>query len=450
MQITGMVVDNLSHGTIVNNNYGTYTFTPNSTYSGPVSLTYAVSSDACTPAISATALATFDILPAPSNVEILDGIDNNGNGIIDEGLDCDPTLVAHWTFEPGNELTDLTGNFPDLTLNGATVSNGKLDVGIQQYATTSNFAGPSLTNKTLVAWVSLDQLNNGSIGGSALTIDKVNVDRFDGIGFSEGGLNKWQLASNYYKRTQSLTPGFSDTTPNQMVRIVITYQAGINNQAFVRMYRDNVLIGEYIKGTMETFDTGANTEIFFGLRHQFPGGRLPGKPWLDAKIEEARIYDGCMTFAEIQTLSPVISGANLTVTPSDTLVCPGESVTLSVSGCTTGTATWSYSGTSNTGTSITVVPSVTTTYQVNCSSGGSTQKTISVVENTVAVVNNIDTGTETVKAVQTITSDKKVGSPSVTPKPNVNFRAGKSITLQPGFETVSSAVFKAEIKTCTE
>jgi hypothetical protein len=450
MQITGMVVDNLSHGTIVNNNYGTYTFTPNSTYSGPVSLTYAVSSDACTPAISATALATFDILPAPSNVEILDGIDNNGNGIIDEGLDCDPTLVAHWTFEPGNELTDLTGNFPDLTLNGATVSNGKLDVGIQQYATTSNFAGPSLTNKTLVAWVSLDQLNNGSIGGSALTIDKVNVDRFDGIGFSEGGLNKWQLASNYYKRTQSLTPGFSETTPNQMVRIVITYQAGINNQAFVRMYRDNVLIGEYIKGTMETFDTGANTEIFFGLRHQFPGGRLPGKPWLDAKIEEARIYDGCMTFAEIQTLSPVISGANLTVTPSDTLVCPGESVTLSVSGCTTGTATWSYSGTSNTGTSITVVPSVTTTYQVNCSSGGSTQKTISVVENTVAVVNNIDTGTETVKAVQTITSDKKVGSPSVTPKPNVNFRAGKSITLQPGFETVSSAVFKAEIKTCTE
>ncbi|KPM49784.1 choice-of-anchor D domain-containing protein [Jiulongibacter sediminis] len=450
MQITGMVVDNPSHGTIVNNNNGTYTFTPNSTYSGPVSLTYAVSSDACTPAISATALATFDILPAPSNVEILDGIDNNGNGIIDEGLDCDPTLVAHWTFEPGNELTDLTGNFPDLTLNGATVSNGKLDVGIQQYATTSNFAGPSLINKTLVAWVSLDQLNNSSIGGSALTIDKVNVDRFDGIGFSEGGLNKWQLASNYYKRTQSLTPGFSETTPNQMVRIVITYQAGITNQAFVRMYRDNVLIGEYIKGTMETFDTGANTEIFFGLRHQFPGGRLPGKPWLDAKIEEARIYDGCMTFAEIQTLSPVISGANLTVTPSDTLVCPGESVTLTVSGCTTGTATWSYSSTSNTGTSITVVPSVTTTYQVNCSSGGSAQKTISVVENTVAVANNIDTGTETVKAVQTITSDKKVGSTSVSPKPNVNFRAGHSITLDPGFETVSSVVFKAEIKTCTE
>jgi len=38
-------------------------------------------------------------------------------------------LVGHWTFETGNELNDLTGNFPDLALQGnATVSGGALDV----------------------------------------------------------------------------------------------------------------------------------------------------------------------------------------------------------------------------------------------------------------------------------------------------------------------------------
>ncbi|MBK9256692.1 MAG: HYR domain-containing protein [Saprospiraceae bacterium] len=335
MQITGMTVDNPAHGSIADNSNGTYTFTPNSTYSGPVSLTYTVSSNACTPPVTASAAATFTILPVPSNVEILDGIDNNGNGIIDEGLACSPTMVAHWTFEPGNELTDLTGNFPDLTLLGATVSNGKLDVGVNQYATTGNYAGPNLTNKTLVAWVSLDQLSNGTFGGSALTIDKVNIDKFDGIVFSETQLNRWNVGSDWYRRTQSMTPGFTETAPNQMVRMVITYQAGINNQAYIKMYRDNVLIGEYIKGSMETYTTGTNTEIFFGLRHRLPGGILPGKPWMDGKIEEARIYDGCMTEADIQTLTPC-DIAITSATPTDE-ICPdaGDGTITVVATCST-------------------------------------------------------------------------------------------------------------------
>jgi hypothetical protein len=38
------------------------------------------------------------------------------------------TLVGHWTFEKGSELKDLMGNFADITLNGAQIDNGQLDV----------------------------------------------------------------------------------------------------------------------------------------------------------------------------------------------------------------------------------------------------------------------------------------------------------------------------------
>ncbi|MBC8229304.1 hypothetical protein H8E77_07150, partial [bacterium] len=34
------------------------------------------------------------------------------------------TLVGHWTFEPGEELKDYTGNWDDIELRGATVAKG--------------------------------------------------------------------------------------------------------------------------------------------------------------------------------------------------------------------------------------------------------------------------------------------------------------------------------------
>ena len=84
-------------------------------------------------------------------------------------VDKAQAIVGHWTFEPGSELTDLTGNFGDLTLSGASVSNGQLDIEPSNYARAINYTGPTITDKTLVSWFYLEDLSVRD--GSVLGID---------------------------------------------------------------------------------------------------------------------------------------------------------------------------------------------------------------------------------------------------------------------------------------
>jgi hypothetical protein len=143
------------------------------------------------------------------------------------------------------------------------------------------------------------------------------------------------------------------------------------------------------------------------------------------------------------------SGLNfITVTPSKTAICPGSSAQLMAAGCTGGTLTWFGGPTSQTGASITVSPTISTQYIVQCSTGGSGSAIVVVAQPTVAVGSNILTGQDYIKATQTITSDKKIGDATFTPAPSVLYEAGSSITLLPGFVAEKWSTFKAEIKGC--
>lgn len=137
----------------------------------------------------------------------------------------------------------------------------------------------------------------------------------------------------------------------------------------------------------------------------------------------------------------------ITVTPAKPVICPGSSVTLTAGGCT-GTVSWLGGVSTQTGSAITITPSASATYFVQCSAGGSATVDITLVAPTVAMSTNITTGTEFIKAANSIESDKKIGDPDFTPAPVVTFEAGKSITLKPGFMADSRSVFKAEIKGC--
>ena len=64
-------------------------------------------------------------------------------------------VVGHWTFESGEELKDLTGNFVDITLKGAEVKGGQLDVGSGKWAVASGYDGLDIIQKTMVSWASL-------------------------------------------------------------------------------------------------------------------------------------------------------------------------------------------------------------------------------------------------------------------------------------------------------
>jgi ELWxxDGT repeat protein len=137
----------------------------------------------------------------------------------------------------------------------------------------------------------------------------------------------------------------------------------------------------------------------------------------------------------------------ITITPAKPVICPGSSVTLTAAGCS-GSISWLGGVSTQTGTSITVNPAASTTYLAQCSAGGFASVDITVTTSAVAVSSNISTGTELVKAVNTIESDKKIGDPDFTPAPVVTFEAGKSILLKPGFVADTRSVFKAEIKGC--
>ncbi|RYU96680.1 ELWxxDGT repeat protein [Emticicia agri] len=137
----------------------------------------------------------------------------------------------------------------------------------------------------------------------------------------------------------------------------------------------------------------------------------------------------------------------ITITPEKPVICPDKSVTLTATGCS-GIITWSGGSGSPTGTVITVKPVTSITYLAQCSTGGFASVDVTVATSAVVVSTNISTGTEQVKAVNSIESNKKIGDPDFSPAPIVTFEAGKSILLKPGFVADSRSVFKAEIKGC--
>ena len=67
-------------------------------------------------------------------------------------------LVGHWTFEPGEELKDHTGNFDDIELKGAEVHDGQLDVDNGKWAYAGGYKGPDIKDKTLVSWCYIQNL----------------------------------------------------------------------------------------------------------------------------------------------------------------------------------------------------------------------------------------------------------------------------------------------------
>ena len=204
-------------------------------------------------------------------------------------------VVGHWTFEPGEELKDLTGNFVDITLKGAEVKGGQLDVGAGKWAVASGYDGPDIGEKTMVSWASLDNLDVQA--GSVLTIDRISVDEFDAMVFGERQPHRWMAGSSFFRRTQDAKPGFEEKKTGELIQMAYTYEDEGGN-AHIKLYRNGELFGDYTQGALATWEKD-DAEVFFGIRHGNTGGG-PGN--LDAHIEEARIYGEVLSQAEIQKL----------------------------------------------------------------------------------------------------------------------------------------------------
>lgn len=207
------------------------------------------------------------------------------------------TLVGHWTFEKGVELEDLTGNFADITLMGAIIEDGQLNVDLGKWAIASGYDGPDIGEKTLVSWAIMDDLDVQK--GSILTIDRLSDPTFDAIVFGERQPHRWMAGSGWFHRTKDPEPGFEEKKAGELIMMAISYEDD-GGTARVRIYRNGDEIGDYTFGQFVSFDNN-DAEAIWGKRH---GGLGGGPGDLDAHIEDSRIYASVLSQAEIKKLLP--------------------------------------------------------------------------------------------------------------------------------------------------
>ena len=156
------------------------------------------------------------------------------------------------------------------------------------------FSEPSLQDKTLVAWVALDNLNQR--GGSVLTIEDAQK-RFDGIVFGELAPGKWMAGSENYARSQMQQAAWPAETADAetLVQVAIVYRDG--EAVF---YRNGEEYWSHPISEPPPFDS--QSTIIIGPRH------LGKSDFFAGAVEDARIYDRALTAEELASLQPNVEG----------------------------------------------------------------------------------------------------------------------------------------------
>ena len=139
----------------------------------------------------------------------------------------------------------------------------------------------------------------------------------------------------------------------------------------------------------------------------------------------------------------------ITVSPSNAYVCPGAIDTLVAQGCN-GQVSWlGVQANILSADSAAISTTQDASYTAICSNGDYTTGTVKVAVTNTSLNSILPTGSDKVKAVETIRSTAKLGN-NQPPGANVIYEAGNAIILEPGFTAEKWSVFKAEIKTCNQ
>ena len=153
-------------------------------------------------------------------------------------------------------------------------------------------AGKTLTDKTLVVWVSVQDINQQ--GGSALTIDD-GFGHFDGIIIGERKKQSWMAGSDGFARSGEVENSclVQPQAPVAWSQVAVVYE-GMN----ISIYIDGKNCHSYTVNNKQAFNR--NSSIVFGKRHI----EMQGEGYFQGKITDARIYDRALSNNEIGLLKP--------------------------------------------------------------------------------------------------------------------------------------------------
>jgi hypothetical protein len=205
-------------------------------------------------------------------------------------LPIDPRPIARWSFE--HDLGDGMGTLRGKSHGKARVENGKLILdGAGAFVETEPLT-VDLREKTLEAWVVLSDRKQR--GGAVMSIVSGDGQVFDAIVFGEMQQGRWMAGSDFWRRSREHHGKVEQAPVTDLIHIAVTYGANgeitvfRNGQPYFAPYRPTDDRFRQI-----TFRRG-EARILFGLRH--PGA---SNGFLQAAIEEARLYDRALTPAEI-------------------------------------------------------------------------------------------------------------------------------------------------------
>jgi hypothetical protein len=199
--------------------------------------------------------------------------------------------VARWDFE--QDLNDQFGDadavkHPQNPL--AKIAEGHLLLDQTHGFVTTSPVKVDLVEKTLEAWVQLDDLEQG--GGAAISIQSANGQVFDAMVYGEVEPQRWMAGSDSFRRTKSLGAVDEETAHQEFIHLAITYQ----RDGTIICYRNGQLYGtSYTSSGPVQFKSG-QWRVLFGLRHDPPDP----KRQLRGKLEAAQIYDRALSQAEVQ------------------------------------------------------------------------------------------------------------------------------------------------------
>jgi len=219
-----------------------------------------------------------------------------------------PSPLAEWTFD--KDLNDTTGKLP-LTLTGnARIENGALIVDGKSMAQSGSLP-KTLTEKTLEAWVQLDDLKQQ--GGGVITVQHKDGGLFDSLVFAEKTPAHWVAGSNFFERSELFEGSAETEAATRPVHVAVVYQA----DGTIRGYREGQPYGRtYRKAPGATFEAD-KSQILLGCRHGSPSGNKG----LRARIHRARLYDRALTPEEIAQTSRIEAN---TIRESDVLAALSE------------------------------------------------------------------------------------------------------------------------------
>ena len=193
------------------------------------------------PSISSVGDATGDGLDdfavtsaARGEVYVIPGTQSTYAGLVPPPAVVVPEPLSAWTFN--EDASDVVGTSDGNLFNGARIEDGGLVLdGVNDYLRTLP-VGADLNQKTLVAWVSADNLTQRS-GGVLSVEDATGADRFDAIVFGERTARQWMNGSEFFNRTPFVN-NFSaletQVAPRE-VMIAVQYYA---STGLIRIFRD--------------------------------------------------------------------------------------------------------------------------------------------------------------------------------------------------------------------